>query len=200
MTTPKYSPHLHKESDTAQPTLGMNPKKFSMWLFMITVVMIFASLTSGYIVRKAEGNWVDFELPPIFWVTTAILLLSSVTMHLAFLNAKKDNIVLVKGYMLITSLLGLSFLVAQYYSWVYLVGINVYFSGNNVAGSFLYVLTGLHALHLISAIIFLLWITVDAYQYKVHTKNLLPIELCTTYWHFLDGMWVFLFLFLMYFH
>lgn len=200
MSPSRHVPIWEQESDTAQPTLGMNPKKFSMWLFMITVVMIFASLTSGYIVRKAEGNWVDFELPPIFWVTTAILLISSVTMHLAFLSAKKDNIPLVKGYMLITTLLGLSFLVAQYYSWVYLVGINVYFSGSNVAGSFLYVITGLHALHLVSAIIFLLWITNDAFQYRVHAKQLLPIELCTTYWHFLDGMWVFLFLFLMYFH
>lgn len=200
MSHSKHIPIWDQVSDTAQPTLGMNPKKFSMWLFMITVVMIFASLTSGYIVRKAEGNWVDFELPPIFWVTTGILLLSSVTMHLAFLSAKKDAIGMVRGYMVITSLLGLSFLVTQFYSWVYLVNINVYFSGNNVAGSFLYVLTGLHALHLVSAIIFLIWITVDAFRYRVHAKNLLSIELCATYWHFLDGLWVFLFAFLMYFH
>lgn len=187
-------------SDDAQPTLSMNPKKFSMWLFLLSVVMIFASLTSGYIVRKAEGNWVDFELPPVFWLTTAILLLSSVTHHLAFIHARRDNLSQVKGWMLLTALLGLGFLVSQWYSWVYLVNINVYFSGNNVAGSFLYVLTGLHMLHVLSAVIFVLIITWKTQRYQVHSKNLLGIELCTTYWHFLDALWIYLFAFLTVFH
>jgi cytochrome c oxidase subunit 3 len=187
-------------SDEAQPTLSMNPKKFSMWLFLLSVVMIFASLTSGYIVRKSEGNWVDFELPPIFWLTTAILLLSSLTHHFAFINAKKDNLAQVKGWMFLTAILGLAFLVSQWYSWVYLVNINVYFSGNNVAGSFLYVLTGLHMIHVFSAVIFVLIITWRTQQDKVHSKNLLGIELCTTYWHFLDALWIYLFAFLSVFH
>lgn len=187
-------------SDQAQPTLGMNPKKFSMWLFLMSVVMLFASLTSGYIVRKAEGNWVDFELPPIFWLTSAILLLSSVSHHIAFLKAKKDDLDQVKGWMIVTAILGLAFVASQFYAWVYLVNINVYFSGNNVAGSFLYVITGLHALHVISAIIFVLWITVATFRYKVHSKNILGIELCTTYWHFLDALWIYLFGFLLLFH
>jgi len=186
--------------DEAQPTLSMNPKKFSMWLFLLSVVMIFASLTSGYIVRKSEGNWVDFELPPIFWLTTAILILSSVTHHLAFIHAKKDNLSQVKGWMLITAILGLAFLVSQWYSWVYLVNINVYFSGNNVAGSFLYVLTGLHMLHVLSAVIFVLITTWRTQLNKVHSGNLLGIELCTTYWHFLDVLWIYLFAFLSIFH
>ena len=193
-------PIWEQVSDDAQPTLSMNPKKFSMWLFLLSVVMIFASLTSGYIVRKSEGNWVDFELPPVFWLTTAILLLSSVTHHLAFIHAKRDNLNLVKGWMLLTALLGLGFLVSQWYSWVYLVNINVYFSGNNVAGSFLYVLTGLHMLHVLSAVIFVLIITWKTQRYEVHSKNLLGIELCTTYWHFLDALWIYLFAFLTVFH
>ena len=194
------TPIINQEADIAQPTLGMNPKKFSMWLFLLSVVMIFASLTSGYIVRKAEGNWVDFELPPIFWVTTIILVLSSVTHQIAFYHAKRDNLDQVKGWMIITSLLGFGFLVTQFYGWVYLVGINVYFVGNNVAGSFLYVLTGLHALHLISAIIFVLIITFKTFQFNVHSKNILGIELSTTYWHFLDALWLYLFAFLLLFH
>jgi cytochrome c oxidase subunit 3 len=196
----KKIPIWNQATDDAQPTLSMNPKKFSMWLFLLSVVMIFASLTSGYIVRKAEGNWVDFELPPIFWLTTGILLVSSLTHHLAFVNAKKDNLAQVKGWMLITALLGVSFLVTQWYSWVYLVNINVYFSGNNVAGSFLYVLTGLHMLHVVSAVIFVLITTWRTQFYKVHSKNLLGIELCATYWHFLDILWIYLFVFLSVFH
>lgn len=195
-----HIPIWEQESDQAQPTLSMNPKKFSMWLFLLSVVMIFASLTSGYLVRKSEGNWLDFELPPIFWATTAILLISSVTHHLAFINAKKDNLEQTKGWMIITALLGIAFLVTQFYSWIYLVNINVYFSGSNVAGSFLYVLTGLHALHVVSAVIFVLWITVNTFRFKVHSKNILGIELCTIYWHFLDALWIYLFVFLLLFH
>lgn len=193
-------PIWEHEMGNAPPTLSMNPKKFSMWLFLLSVVMIFASLTSGYLVRKSEGNWLDFELPPIFWATTGILLVSSITHHLAFIHAKKDNLEQVRGWMIITALLGIAFLVSQFYAWVYLVGINVYFSGNNVAGSFLYVLTGLHALHLISAVIFVLWITLATFNFKVHSKNILGIELCTTYWHFLDALWIYLFVFLLLFH
>lgn len=193
-------PIWERDMGNAPPTLSMNPKKFSMWLFLLSVVMIFASLTSGYLVRKSEGNWLDFELPPIFWATTAILLVSSITHHLAFIQAKKDNLEPVRGWMIITALLGIAFLVSQFYAWVYLVGINVYFSGNNVAGSFLYVLTGLHALHLISAVIFVLWITVATFRFQVHSKNILGIELCTTYWHFLDALWIYLFVFLLLFH
>lgn len=193
-------PIWERDMGNATPTLSMNPKKFSMWLFLLSVVMIFASLTSGYLVRKSEGNWLDFELPPIFWATTAILLVSSITHHLAFIQAKKDNLEQVRGWMIITALLGIAFLVSQFYAWVYLVGINVYFSGNNVAGSFLYVLTGLHALHLISAVIFVFWITFATFRFRVHSKNILGIELCTTYWHFLDALWIYLFVFLLLFH
>jgi cytochrome c oxidase subunit 3 len=102
--------------------------------------------------------------------------------------------------MVLTALLGLAFLVTQWYSWVYLVNINVYFSGNNVAGSFLYVLTGLHGVHVISAVIFVLVVTIQTIRFKVHSKNILGIELCTTYWHFLDALWIYLFAFLTVFH
>jgi cytochrome c oxidase subunit 3 len=179
-----------------KPTLSMEPKKFGMWLFLVSVVMIFASLTSAYIVRKGDGNWLEFELPPIFWVTSGILLLSSVTMHIAYLSAKKDDLVLMRLFLLITTLLGFVFLVTQYYAWVYLVKINVYFVGNP-SGSFVYVLTGLHAAHLISALLYLFVMTWKGFTYKIHSKNLLGIELCATYWHFLDVLWIYLFVFLL---
>jgi len=174
----------------------MEPKKFGMWLFLVSVVMIFASLTSAYIVRKGDGNWLEFELPPIFWVTSGILLLSSVTMHIAYLSAKKDDLMLMRLFLLITTLLGFVFLVTQYYAWVYLVKINVYFVGNP-SGSFVYVLTGLHAAHLISALLYLFVMTWKGFTYKIHSKNLLGIELCATYWHFLDVLWIYLFVFLL---
>ncbi len=133
----------------------MNPKKFAMWLFIGSVVMLFASLTSAYIVRQAEGNWLYFELPGILTVSTAIILLSSVTMQWAYWSAKKDNLQMVKILVSATFLLGILFLVLQFYGWKDLVASQVYLVGNP-SGSFLYVITGLHGMHIISAIVFLI--------------------------------------------
>jgi cytochrome c oxidase subunit 3 len=183
-----------------QPTLSMHPKKFAMWLFLVSVVMVFASLTSAYLVRRAEGNWVEFELPPIFWISTIVLLVSSVTMHMAVRSARRDQLTNVKIWLSVTFLLGVAFLIFQFYGWIYLVNINVFFVGNNVAGSFLYVLTGLHGLHIISAVVYLAWVLWATFRLKVHSQSLLNIELCATFWHFLDGLWLYLFLFLLFNH
>lgn len=177
-------------------TLAMNPKKFAMWLFIGSVVMLFASLTSAYIVRQAEGNWLYFELPSILTVSTLVILLSSITMQWAYWSAKKDKVETVKILVTVTSVLGLAFLVLQFEGWKALVANQVYLVGNP-SGSFLYVITGLHGLHLISAIVFLLIVLVSTYRYRVHSKNLTQIEMCTTYWHFLGGLWLYLFVFLL---
>ncbi len=177
-------------------TLAMNPKKFAMWLFIGSVVMLFASLTSAYIVRQAEGNWLYFELPGILTVSTVVILLSSVTMQWAYWAAKKDSLQMVRTLVLTTSLLGVSFLVLQFYGWKDLVANQVFLVGNP-SGSFLYVITGLHGLHIISAIVFLLIVLIAAFRFKVHAKKLLQIEMCTTYWHFLGGLWLYLFVFLL---
>ncbi len=176
--------------------LAMNPKKFAMWLFIGSVVMLFASLTSAYIVRQAEGNWLYFELPGILTISTIVILLSSVTMQWAYWSAKKDSLQTVKGLVSVTTLLGLSFLVLQFYGWKELVINQVYLVGNP-SGSFLYVITGLHGVHIISALVFLLIVLVSTFRFRVHSKSLLQIEMCTTYWHFLGGLWLYLFVFLL---
>lgn len=176
--------------------LSMNPRKFALWLFMITVVMIFAALTSAYIVRQAEGNWLDFALPVEMWISTGVILISSITMHWALIAAKKDNLEQVKVAISTTTVLGVVFLIAQLYVWSALVENNVFFVGNP-SGSFLYVLSGLHGLHIVSGIVFLLIVLVATHRYKVHSKNLNTIQMCTTFWHFLDALWIYLFLFLL---
>ncbi len=176
--------------------LSMHPKKFGLWLFMITVVMIFASLTSAYIVRQAEGNWLVFELPMEMWVTSAIIVASSVSMQLAYFAAKKDSLEKVKALIFITFVLGIAFLVGQFFVWGALVDQNVFLVGNP-SGSFLYILSGLHGLHLVSGIIFLIIVLISTFKYRVHSKNLAQIQMCATYWHFLGGLWIYLFVFLL---
>ncbi len=179
-------------------TLSMHPKKFALWLFIVSIVMIFAGLTSAYLVKQAEGGWLIFDLPFIFYVSSGIILISSLTMHWAYLSAKKDNFGATKLAMSITVILGFAFLVTQLMGWNDLVKMGIFFAGSqaNAAGSFLYVFSGLHGLHLLSGIIFLLIILVAVFKYQIHSKSMVRMEMCATYWHFLDLLWIYLFVFL----
>jgi cytochrome c oxidase subunit 3 len=185
-----------KYIDIVDQPISMHPKKFALWLFLVTVVMIFAALTSAYIVRQAEGNWLEYELPEIFWITSGIVVLSSISLQVAYYAAKKDNFLLLRTCMTLTVALGIAFLVGQWYSWVALVDQEVFFVGNP-AGSFLYVFTGLHAAHLISGVIFLIIVLISTFGTKVHSQSLNTLEMAATYWHFLGGLWLYLFLFLL---
>lgn len=185
-----------KYIDMAEQPISMHPKKFALWLFMVTVVMVFAGLTSAYIVRQSEGNWLEYELPNIFWATTGMVVLSSIALHWAYYSAKKDNLVNLKIGMILTVLLGIGFLVGQWYSWVALVDEQVFFVGNP-SGSFLYVFTGLHGAHLISGVIFLIIVLISTFRLKVHSRAMDTMEMATTYWHFLGGLWIYLFMFLL---
>ncbi len=178
-------------------TRSVNPKIFTMWLFIVSIIMLFAAFTSAYLVRKAEGNWVEFQQPNLFWISTVVLLLSSASMHFALLAAKKDQFNALRISISITFVLGLLFLVLQYFGWIQLVEMNVYFVGNP-SGSFVYVLSGLHGLHLISGLIVLIVALVAAFRMKINAKALTQIKICSTYWHFLDALWIYLFLFLVF--
>ena len=182
-----------KKAETG--TSVIHPGKFILWLFIVSIVMLFAALTSAYIVRQADGNWLEYELPWIFWITTMIIIVSSISMHFAYVTAKKNNLKAIKMGLAGTLVLGIAFLSGQYYSWSVLVDQDVYFTGNP-AGSFLYVLTGTHGVHLISGLIFVLIVLIDSIKYKIHSKNLLRLELSMIYWHFLGVLWLYLFIFL----
>ncbi|KAA9353832.1 cytochrome c oxidase subunit 3 [Larkinella humicola] len=186
-------------AEEPEETLSMNPRKFIVWMFVVSIVMLFAAMTSAYLVRRAEGNWLEFEMPAIFMYSTVVLLISSVSMHWAYRAAKKDDFGTLRTAISITFAFGLAFLVMQLLGWKDLVAQNVYFVGNP-SGSFMYVFTGLHAFHLISGLIVLLYALRASFQLKIHAKNLTQLEVCMTYWHFLDILWVYLFGFLLYFN
>lgn len=182
--------------DMVDQPIAMHPKKFALWLFLVTVVMIFAALTSAYIVRQSEGNWLEYDLPTIFWYSSGIVVISSIFLQYAYSAAKKDNLVGLRAGLSLAVLFGVAFLVSQWYSWVALVDENVFFVGNP-SGSFLYVFTGLHAVHLISGVIFLIIVLISTYRYKVHSKSMDTLEMATTFWHFLAALWLYLFMFLL---
>ncbi|SFT65464.1 cytochrome c oxidase subunit 3 [Algoriphagus locisalis] len=185
-----------KYVDLVDQPIAMHPKKFALWLFLVTIVMIFAALTSAYIVRQSEGNWLEYDLPSIFWYTSGIVIISSLFLQYGYYSAKKDNMAGLRTGLGLAVLFGIAFLVGQWYSWVALVDENVFFVGNP-SGSFLYVFTGLHAVHLISGVIFLIIVLISTYKYEVHSKSMDTLEMATTFWHFLAALWLYLFMFLL---
>ena len=191
---------MKSKSISQKPTqiLTVNKWKFITWLFIISIVMLFASQTSAYLVRRAEGNWIEFTIPTIFYVSTFVLLFSSLFLELSLKMAKKDEFKNLKIFISVAFVLGITFLILQYFGWQDLQRQGVYLKGNP-SGSFFYILTGLHGIHLISGLFVILAAFSAAFKTKIHSKKLVQLQVCNTYWHFLDLLWVYLLVFLIYF-
>ena len=170
--------------------------KIVLWIAMASIVMLFAGLTSGYIVRQSEGNWIVFEIPSAFYLSTGIIIASSLTMFGAQRAAKKDRISEIKTWMIITMGLGLAFVFCQFFGYNQLISQGIFFSGGNVSASFFYALTALHAAHAIGGILALMFTSGKAILEKYNSKNYLGISLCAIYWHFMGFLWLYLFVFL----
>lgn len=183
--------------EEARRPLAMNPKKFALWLFIVTVIMLFGAWTSAYIVKRADTGWAEINLPWHFWLNTWIIIASSITMFFSTRAARLEKPEALKVMMTLTVMFGLAFLVSQYLAFDELVGLNEYFTGGNVSHSFIYVLTGAHGLHVLSGVVILVVTLVSALRYKVNSRNMEGIEMCATYWHFLGILWLYLFVFLL---
>ncbi len=189
---------INKLTEEPKPVLSVNKWKFMVWLFIITIIMLFASQTSAYLVRRAEGNWVEFDIPQIFWFSTLVLMISSVAMHFSLQSARRNNQAMLKLAVAITFVFGMAFLGMQYLGWQNLQQQGVFLKGNP-SGSFFYVFTGLHMAHLLIGLGILVGTFIMAFRMKINSKNTLLVEVCATAWHFLDLLWVYLFVFLLYF-
>ena len=183
---------------TEEQALHEKGRKLLLWLGIASMVMAFAGLTSGYIVRRGGEGWMHFDLPRMFFISTAIILLSSVSMNIALSSVKKDDLKKIKKALAITLLLGLAFVFCQFAAWKELTSQHIFFTGkdSNASGSFLYVLSGLHLAHLFGGLIVLTVTLIKVLQKKYSSENLLGLKLAAIYWHFLDVLWVYLFLFL----
>ncbi|MEP6844636.1 MAG: heme-copper oxidase subunit III [Panacibacter sp.] len=175
----------------------IHPHKFTMWVAMGSIVMMFAGLTSAYIVRSNQANWLEFSLPGIFWYSTAVILLSSLTMHLSVKAFKAREMQRYRRLITITALLGVGFAVMQFFGFKQLgmSGVQLIWQGSNPAASFLAIITGLHVLHVLGGVIALLVIFFRAFSARFKSYNAVPVEVLSTYWHFVDILWIYLFIF-----
>ncbi len=169
-----------------------------LYIGIVSIVMLFAGLTSAYVVRADNGNWLVFKLPDILLISTALIVTSSLTMFVAQQAIKKNNLKLTAICIFITLGLGIGFFCTQYAGWKELTSQGIYFMGkaSNASGSFLYLIAIVHLAHMVGGLIALIVSLTKTLLKKYSSADYLGIELTAIYWHFLDLLWVYLFLFL----
>ena len=178
--------------------LNLGAKKFGMWIFIFTSFMLFAALTSGFIVYSGgRGRGLHIILPHAFIYSTICILISSVTLFMGSKAAKELQFAKQRLYLWLTMALGILFLIIQVYAWSQLIKMGVYFINNNASQSFIYVFTGVHLVHIIAGLLVLTNTLKASYSNIPQIRNVFKMEMASIFCHFLDIMWIYLYVFLL---
>lgn len=175
----------------------IHPYKFTLWVAIGSIVMMFAGLTSAYIVKRSQANWAMLEIPNIFWYSTITIVASSLMIILAERAFKERDMRKYRLMLWITAGLGVLFMILQILGFasfskqdIRLIG-----AGSNASFSFLLAIASLHAVHVLGGVIALIVVTLKSVSRKERNYSSVPIEVMATYWHFVDLLWIYLFVF-----
>jgi cytochrome c oxidase subunit 3 len=173
-------------------------KKMMLWFGMISLTMSFLGITSGYIVSKERADWLtDFQIPEAFYISLFIILLSSITFYFAkkyvIAQQKKQGMI----FLIITFLLGIIFIILQFKGFSEIISSGYFFTGSEstITTSFIYLVVLLHLTHMLAALISVLVVIYNHYKQRYTIGNTVGIEIAATFWHFVDVLWIYLFLF-----
>jgi cytochrome c oxidase subunit 3 len=182
--------------------LGFSPARYrvGVWVAIAGIVMLFTALASAYIVRSASSNdWVPLAMPRVLWLSTTVILISSVTIEFARRSLKQQNDSRYGSWLIATAALGLVFVISQYLAWRALARQGVYVA-SNPHSSFFYLFTGAHGVHVMGGIIALTYLLLRTRKKRNTVEGELrrvgAADAATVYWHFMDGLWICLFLLL----
>lgn len=182
-------------SDQQQQRKKIHPHKFTMWVAIGSIVMMFAGLTSAFIVKSNMVGWKPVALPIVFYISTAVILISSMVIQMALRSFKHREMNRYRLLMGLTLLLGIAFVVLQWMGFMSLWHQQITFKGSSGAGQFLYVIFGLHAIHVVAGVVMLAVMFLRSYFGKIKLYSSVPVEVAATYWHFVDGLWIYLLVF-----
>jgi cytochrome c oxidase subunit 3 len=176
------------------------PEKYriGMWVGLASILMLFIALTSAYIVRGVpalgggQNDWLPIDMPSVLWLNTVVLLASSLSVELARRALKRNDYPHFKSWITLTTLLGVAFLAGQLLAWRQLAAQGVYIN-SHPHSSFFYLLTSLHGLHLLGGVIALAYVNVAALRMRIGFKRRTAVSVTAIYWHFMDGLWLYLF-------
>lgn len=169
-----------------------SPKRYytGMALGIVSILMFFMALASVFLIRRGSGDWIPVHIPMLMWINTVVLLASSATLELARHRLAQGQLSAYKNFWLVTTVLGISFLVGQVVAWRQLVAEGIYLA-SNPASSFFYIFTGAHALHLFGGVAALLYVARRNFDQAQVTRSV-AAEVTSHYWHFMDALWLFL--------
>jgi len=184
------------ESGDYGSSFPISKGQVGVWILLTAIIMLFAGLSSAYIVLRGVPSWQNIELPSLLWPNTAVLLLSSVAIELSRRAVRRNDVQSMNLWLALGGVLGLTFLVGQLAAWRQLVNAGVYLPSTLQSG-FFYILTGLHGVHLFGGLIALGLVLTRALKNRLSASNYEPLKLCGLYWHVMDALWIYLFLLLL---
>ena len=189
---------LEKQPKSGPTKNKIHPQKFALWIGCASIVMMFAGFTSAFVVRRAAGNWLEFDLPSLFLWNTALILLSSVVLHAAFISFKRSKFQQYRVLLVLGFLMAVAFVGMQVMAWNTMDSMGIHLTGNP-SGSFVYVISGIHAAHVLGGICALAIALIHAFSLKdiATPKRIHRVDLTVTYWHFVDLLWLYLIGFLL---
>ena len=176
-------------------------KKMMLWFGIVSLIMSFAGWTSAFVVSSAREDWLTgFVLPNAFSVSVALIILSSLTLLLAKKYLKLNMASKASFYLGATMLLGIGFIVSQLIGFQQIIDLGFNFTGptSNITMSYIYIIAAVHILHVIVGLICLMVVIYNHFKQKYNAENLLGFELASNFWHFVDILWLYLFLFLVF--
>ncbi|RYE15568.1 MAG: heme-copper oxidase subunit III, partial [Sphingobacteriaceae bacterium] len=182
----------YTDQPATQESKRIHPHKFTLWLALGSIVMMFAGMTSAYIVKRNQVNWQGFELPVIFWYSTATIVASSFAIQFAVKAFKDRQMGRYRQLIGLTAVLGVAFIAMQWIGFTNLNdrGIKLIGQGSNVSGSFLFAITALHMAHVLGGIIAIFIMLGQAFRRSRRSYSVVPVDNMATYWHFVDALWI----------
>lgn len=191
--------HGKYESGGSRP-FSPEAYRITIWVTLAAILMMFVALSSAYIVLSGGTQWRPMRMPRMFFLSTGVILASSATMEGARRSLKQGSQRWHSRCLLATLALGLAFVGAQLLGWRHLVAEGVYLSGGP-GSSFYYLFTGVHGIHLLGGILALSYLVIrnrQGWDYLLADKQQVATDVISLYWHFMDGLWVWLFLLLLF--
>ena len=187
-----------KIDELSQSEKKQRAKKMMLWFGIASLLMSFAGWTSAYIVSSSREDWMEnFQLPQAFWVSTGIIICSSITYWLAMSSVRKGQRQQATAWLGITLMLGISFIIAQFYGFSEMIALGYYFTGptSNITLSYVFLIAVVHILHVVAGLISLIVVLVQHLRGRYGPGNMLGMELGMTFWNFVDLLWIYLVLF-----
>jgi cytochrome c oxidase subunit 3 len=184
-------------SGDSESSFPVSRAYIATWVLLTAVIMLFAGLSSAYIVLRGTPEWQNITVPRIVWGSTLVLFASSVAIEFARHAVRRNHPEGVRQWVVVSGILGLTFLVGQLVAWRQLVNAGVYLA-TTIHSSFFYVLTGAHALHLLGGLIGLAYVLQKAFANQLTATNHEPLKAFALYWHFMDVVWIYCFILLLF--